>query len=75
MLLLRDGLGAAIGKVATSGQPGNELRPLCMLLSVLLYDCMRPMNYLAPLIGVGHAVAQLVEALRYKPEGRGYDSR
>jgi len=25
--------------------------------------------------GPGHAVAQLVEALRYKPEGRGFDSR
>ena len=24
---------------------------------------------------VGHVVAQLVEALRYKPEGRGFDSR
>jgi hypothetical protein len=24
---------------------------------------------------VGHAVAQLVEALRHKPEGRGFDSR
>jgi len=24
---------------------------------------------------VGHAVAQLVEALRYKPEGHGFDSR
>jgi len=23
----------------------------------------------------GHAVAQFVEALRYKPEGRGFDSR
>jgi len=23
----------------------------------------------------GHAVAQLVEALRYKPESRGFDSR
>jgi hypothetical protein len=23
---------------------------------------------------VGHAVAQLVEALRYNPEGRGFDS-
>ena len=23
----------------------------------------------------GHAMAQLVEALRYKPEGRGFDSR
>jgi len=26
-------------------------------------------------LSVGHAVAQLVEALRYKPEGRGFDSR
>jgi hypothetical protein len=25
--------------------------------------------------GGGHAVAQLFEALRYKPEGRGFDSR
>jgi hypothetical protein len=24
---------------------------------------------------LGHAAAQLVEALRYKPEGRGFDSR
>jgi hypothetical protein len=24
---------------------------------------------------VEHAVAQLVEALRYKPEGRGFDNR
>jgi len=24
---------------------------------------------------LGHAVAQLVEALRYKPEGRGFESR
>jgi hypothetical protein len=27
------------------------------------------------LLCVGHAVAQLVEALRYKPEGRGFDSQ
>jgi hypothetical protein len=27
------------------------------------------------LLLVGHAVAQLVEALRYKLEGRGFDSR
>ena len=24
---------------------------------------------------MGHAVAQLIEALLYKPEGRGFDSR
>jgi hypothetical protein len=27
------------------------------------------------LLVTGHAVAQLVEALRYKSEGRGFDSR
>jgi hypothetical protein len=27
------------------------------------------------LVILGHAVAQLVEALCYKPEGRGFDSR
>jgi hypothetical protein len=26
-------------------------------------------------LNLGHAVAQLVEALRYKPEGHGFDSR
>jgi hypothetical protein len=26
------------------------------------------------IIIMGHSVAQLVEALRYKPEGRGFDS-
>ena len=26
-------------------------------------------------VSVEHAVAQLVEAVRYKPEGRGFDSR
>ena len=31
--------------------------------------------YIMASIEAGHAVAQLVEALRYKPEGRGFDSR
>jgi hypothetical protein len=30
---------------------------------------------LITLKGAGHAVAQLVEALHYKPEGHGFDSR
>jgi hypothetical protein len=34
-----------------------------------------PEYYLQLLFVWGHAVAQLVEALRYKPEGRGFDSR
>ena len=32
-------------------------------------------NILFPNGDAGHAVAQFVEALRYKPEGRGFDSR
>jgi hypothetical protein len=31
--------------------------------------------FVATYSNLGHAVAQLVEALRYKPEGRGFDSR
>jgi hypothetical protein len=31
--------------------------------------------YVTSYIVVGHAVAKLVEALRYKPEGRGFNSR
>jgi hypothetical protein len=32
-------------------------------------------NFFVYLIVMGHAVAQLVEALRYKPGGRGFDFR
>jgi hypothetical protein len=32
-------------------------------------------KYFACYFTRGHAVAQLVEALRYKPEGRGFDPR
>ena len=34
-----------------------------------------PQEIFLVLISVGHAVAQLVEALRYKSEGRGFDSQ
>ena len=33
------------------------------------------MNFYIPGSTLGHAVAQLVEALPFKPEGRGFDSR
>jgi hypothetical protein len=40
-----------------------------------VYDCLTACkNYFFIIYG-GHAVTQLVEALRYKPEGRGFDSR
>jgi hypothetical protein len=40
-----------------------------------LYKLQFVWNYLHTLLYVGHAVAQLVEALRYKLEGRVFDSR
>ena len=45
------------------------VRQLLLLLQLLLYYYYHYYYYW------GHAVAQLVEALRYKPEGRGFDSR
>jgi len=32
-------------------------------------------NFMKLITSMGHAVAQLAEALRYKPEGSGFDSR
>ena len=36
---------------------------------------MRYLSRLRTIVGGGHAVAQLIEALHYKPEGREFDSR
>ena len=38
-------------------------------------DSKRPNNLKEACNNMGHAVAQLVEALRYKPVGRGFNSR
>jgi hypothetical protein len=35
----------------------------------------RKINYTLPNVLLGHALAQLVEALRYKPDVRGFESR
>ena len=45
------------------------------LPSVLHVMLFCPCNMFRTFTLAGHAVAQLVEALRYKPEGRGFDSR
>ena len=37
--------------------------------------CISVEGFIFAICGRGHAVAQLVEALRYKPEGRRFDSR
>jgi len=50
-------------------------------VSSVHHDCLRrwlvevSINYFQYLSCRGHAVAQLVEALCYKPEGRGFNSR
>ena len=49
---------------------------LCMMVSFGGSDIGRvAVNSLLALLILGHAVVQLVEALRYKSEGRGFDSR
>jgi len=48
---------------------------VCLLMSFsLLLSFYKVIRYRL-MSFVGHAVAQLVEALRYKSEGRGFDSR
>ena len=49
--------------------------PLNMVKTYSLYDCVVVSVYIQTLIGGTLLVAQLVEALRYKSEGRGFDSR
>jgi len=50
------------------------MRPLCVCVCVCVY--IYTYIYICIYIYIwGHAVAQLVEALHYKPEGRGFDSR
>jgi hypothetical protein len=66
---------ASVG-VASDGSPGRHR--FGIQKSVFrLYDLqLMSKIYLSPTKNTsGHAVAQLIEALRYKPEGRGSDSR
>ena len=52
-----------------------DLSPLNFLPPIPLI-CLGPsVNYQCHYYPLGHAVAQLVEALRYKSEDRGFDSR
>ena len=57
----------------------SEVCPLSVIMSFFLvlwnlrFSSFNIINLL--ILAMGHAVAQLVEVLRYKPEGRGFDSR
>ena len=59
-------------------EEGDRLSPAGARLPKLIEITYRNevcMYYIHLAILQGHAVAQLVEALRYKSEGRGFDSR
>jgi hypothetical protein len=58
------------------------LEPITFVLAYSTYyyesnqkDATIQVNLLFLVNSTGHAVAQLVEAMRYKSEGRGFDSR
>jgi len=51
------------------------IRELINILTGYLYTSTNQVILKSIRINVGHAVTQMVEALRYKPEGRGFDSR
>ena len=55
---------------------------VCVCVCVYTYHCYverphspPPQGYITYIYSLGHAVAQLVEALHYKSEDRGFDSR
>jgi len=58
--------------------PSNRMAGarVCEVVAVLAQrEMIRGSRSLVNIVMMGHAVAQLVEALRYKPECRGFDSR
>ena len=64
------------------GHAGNSLSGLSTILLLLLFNCVtvRSRSIIRmfserTVRRMGHAVAHLVETLRYKSEGRGFDSR
>jgi len=54
---------------------GQNLNTMTSSKSVGNNKTLSPKITLHYILFVGHALAQLVEALRYKLEGRGFDSR
>ena len=77
-------LYARMEKSRAPGRRGNELYTVASDIAVSSLWCLflgirltpRSLRWLLDFCYIGgHAVAQLVEALRYKPEGRGFDSR
>jgi hypothetical protein len=60
-------------------RPGAMYGKLFNLISehtrLTSWQCFTLQNKVYHGVGFGHAVAQLVEALRYKPEGGWFDSR
>jgi hypothetical protein len=58
-----------------SRPPSRPARKVISTLTGIFQHRNRTENLPVTTIFVGYAVVQLIEALRYKPEGRGFDSR
>jgi NADH:ubiquinone oxidoreductase subunit 5 (subunit L)/multisubunit Na+/H+ antiporter MnhA subunit len=53
----------------------GDLNIVRFIFLVLMFDVSIIFLIISPNVIRGHVVVQLVEALRYKSEGRGFDSR
>jgi hypothetical protein len=53
----------------------KKKNPRRIRVGIYVYDAAKRECFIQVLLFSGYAVAQLVEALRYKPKGRGFDSR
>jgi hypothetical protein len=55
----------------------NKFEKQCISLAFIIKICHDALSHECQeyFVVLGHAVAQLVEALRYTPEGRGFDTR
>ena len=88
--LTRTSSGCSISSYSVFPYPSGRTAILITRMSVEITTCQqhtlatKPLRWFAELEGkpkiclcarLWHAVAQLVEALRYKPEGRGFDFR
>ena len=67
MKLIRVWFTAGVTDCDNIAVKGNCLLIYCRSGFVLIFSSVQMVK--------GHVVAQLVEALRYKPEGRGFDCR
>ena len=69
-------LSTNIDRVPDTGRwKHSQPVPYCCRHHVIIYVPLYISDFRFIYLAWGHALAQLVEALRYKPAGRGFDSR